>query len=445
MNLPKVLILIQPFNQNTGGGITLSNLFKGWPKDKLAVLCRGYGINSNTQTDICETYYQLGHREHKWKFPFNRLKRRYFSGILSFEKGGVKNSIPAKSKFRVAFLKEYVHPFLKWIGFLNFVSKIELSKQLEGWLDQYQPDIIYAQAQGRETVLFCTAVQEYLNKPMVFHMMDDWTELVAEGLFGKYWYLKIDGEFRKMLSKASLHLSISEPMAVEYKRRFGFDFQTFHNPIDLNFWKKSQRNHYELGKEPIILYAGRVGLGIQESLEVMAKAVTVLNKELNASIKFVLQVNERSEWMEKYACVQYRGFVSYEDLPSKFAEADMLYMPYDFSVNSIKFIKYSMPTKASEYMISGTPILIFAPSQTAIVDYARKYHWAKVVTDDNLEVLITSLKSMIMNKEERERIAQTAIQLAEDKHDAAKVRYDFKEALVSVMEEDFTPKPEEVG
>ena len=33
MNFPKVLILNQPFNNVSGGGITLSNLFKGWEKD----------------------------------------------------------------------------------------------------------------------------------------------------------------------------------------------------------------------------------------------------------------------------------------------------------------------------------------------------------------------------------------------------------------------------
>ena len=42
MALPKVLILGQPFNNDTGGGITLSNLFNGWDRDKLAVTCLGY-------------------------------------------------------------------------------------------------------------------------------------------------------------------------------------------------------------------------------------------------------------------------------------------------------------------------------------------------------------------------------------------------------------------
>ena len=42
MILPKVLIIGQPFNNDTGGGITLTNLFNGWDRDKLAVACSGY-------------------------------------------------------------------------------------------------------------------------------------------------------------------------------------------------------------------------------------------------------------------------------------------------------------------------------------------------------------------------------------------------------------------
>ena len=165
----------------------------------------------------------------------------------------------------------------------------------------------------------------------------------------------------------------------------------------------------------------------------MAKAITALNRELNTSIKFVLQVSQKPSWTNKYECVVHRSFVPYEELPMKFAGADILYLPYDFSAKAHNFIKYSMPTKASEYMISGTPILICAPRDTAIVDYATRYRWAKVVTENNQEALTASLKSLILNQEERQKIAQTAIQLAENRHDAVKVRRDFKDALLSVL------------
>jgi glycosyltransferase involved in cell wall biosynthesis len=437
MNLPRVLILNQPFNQNTGGGITISNLFKGWPKENLAVLCSSAFINCNTNAEICETYYQLGYEEYVLKFPFNLFKRKYNSGIFKITNENLQDVSPNRSSFRTTFINDYLYPILKWVGIQNSITKIRLSQQLKNWLDEYKPDIIYAQAQRRETLLFCTAIQEHLKKPMVFHMMDDWTELEGKGLLGQYWYPKVDREFKEMLSKSSLHLSISDAMAIEYKRRYGYDFQTFHNPIELDFWKKGKENNQELAERPTILYAGRMGLGIEESVKMMARVVTQLNKELNSSIRFVLQVSEKPEWTDNFPCVEHRGFVAYEDLPAKFAEADILYLPYDFSSNSLTFIKYSMPTKASEYMISGTPILIFAPAETAIVDYAKRYQWAEVVTENDIETLKASLKNLILDKGLREKLTQTAIQIAECRHDAIKVRMDFKRALASVSEKTF--------
>lgn len=411
----------------------MSNLFQGWEKSHLAVVCQGYLINSSTQTDICETYYQLGHKEHNRIFPFNLLKRKYYSGIIDFDTAEIEKIIPIKSKLRVALLKSYITPFLRWIGITNFVSKIQLSEDLKNWMTAYQPDILYAQAQGREGILFCLEVQQFLNKPMVFHMMDDWPELEKErGLLGKYWGNRIDHEFQKLMSKSAFHLSISELMSLEYERRYGKEFIAFHNPIDLDFWKRYQRSNYNLSDTPTILYAGRVGLGIEDSLKVMVKAVGIINKQLNISLKFILQVSEKPNWVDRYPWVEHRGFVNYEDLPRMFSEADFLYLPYDFSPSSVKFIKYSMPTKASEFMISGTPVLIFSPDETAIVSYAKKYNWAKVINENTVDALVEGMKSLILDKSERKRIARAAIKLAEENHSAEVVRREFRETLRGV-------------
>ena len=80
MQLPKVLIIGQPFNNNSGGGITQANLFAGWDKDKVAVVCTDHMFN-NLNPGICDTYYVLGSEEYKWSFPFNLLQRKVSSGV----------------------------------------------------------------------------------------------------------------------------------------------------------------------------------------------------------------------------------------------------------------------------------------------------------------------------------------------------------------------------
>src|SRR4029079_10648542 len=101
----------------------------------------------------------------------------------------------------------------------------------------------------------------------------------------------------------------------------------------------------------------------QETLELLAKAIDKLNAASKTSVRFILQTKDIPEWVNNYSCVQHKPLVPYSELPKVFAEADFLYLPYDFSKESITFIKYSMPTKAPEYMMSGTPVIILGPAE----------------------------------------------------------------------------------
>ncbi len=283
--------------------------------------------------------------------------------------------------------------------------------------------------------MFCLSVQAYLNKPLAFHMMDDWPSTISEsGLFKKYWQKKIDLELRGLFDKATVLISISDEMAYEYQRRYNKNFITFHNPINVNFWNKYQRTNYDINDNPTILYAGRIGLGIDSSLELFAKAVQKVNEEQDISVKFILQTRDKPLWIEKYKNTIHKDFVSYNDLPKSFSEADFLLLPYDFSPKSIKYIKYSMPTKAPEYMISGTPIIIFAPEVTAIVKYALEHNFAQLITQKSIIEISKAIKHLIDDKVHREQIAQNAIHIAEKNHNSNLVANNFKKVILSLVE-----------
>lgn len=410
----------------------MSNLFNGWDKEKLAVTCSAYLLLDNIDTAVCNTYYQLGNKEHKWRFPFNYLQRKYPSGLIEFDEKRIQDLTIVKSKLRVKIIKKFFFPLLEYLGLFHYIVKTELSEEICTWLKAFNPDIIYAQTATMDGILFCQSVHSFLQKPLIFHMMDDWPSTISgKGLFKNYWHKKIDAEFRKLLDKASVLMSISHEMAREYKIRYKKDFITFHNTIDLEFWKQWQRKSYELDDRPTILYAGRIGLGIDSSLELIVKAIEQVNEELNISARIILQTKDKMAWTGNYKSVEHHGFVSYNDLPRVFAEADFLLLPYDFTPKSIKYIRYSMPTKAPEYMVSGTPIIIFAPGVTAIVKYAREYEWAEVITENKISEIAKSIKQLLKSKELRHRIAQNAIKTAEKNHSSIDVKNQFKEAIIS--------------
>ncbi|MRI02603.1 glycosyltransferase [Kriegella sp. EG-1] len=436
MPSPKILILNQPFVSDTGGGITLSNLFSKWDAKQIAVASSGYLLTGDIATERCYKYYQLGSEERKWIFPLNLFGRKYESGEVSFSKQSKDKVIPEEfdSKNRSNFIEKYISPIFHFSGLSHFVSKTQLSPKFCNWLLEFNPDVIYAQSSSREEILFCIAVQEFLKKPMVFHKMDDWLTLAGSKTFMiKYWRNKIDSEFKDLLNHSELVMSISDYMGEEYFKRYDKEFITFHNPIDINFWKTGQRNTYDIDQSPTIMYAGRIGLGIDNSLMTIASAIDIVNKELNMSIKFLIQAQEAPDWLKNYKCTKHQHFVSYKDLPKVFGSADFMILPYDFDPDGLAFIKYSMPTKASEYMASGTPIIIFAPEDTALVQYAKKNKWAAVVTENNTKKLAIEIKELVKNKPLREKIAHTARNLAETRHNTDIVANEFKNCIESVI------------
>jgi len=436
-NYPKVLIVGQPFNRTTGGGITLSNLFKGWKKENLAVVCSAYLLDKNVTFDIADNYYQLGKMEFCWRFPFSLFKRKYYSGPLSKpneEKFGSIEEMKV-SNLRTKLIMDYFYPFLEFVGLNQNSSYPILSPKLINWIMDFQPDLIYAQATSRNGLLFCKLLQNEFNyTPFIFHMMDDWPSMISEvGGFRKYWHKKIDLEFREVLDQSSNCLSISEYMSEDYLNRYGIRFTPFHNPINLEFWKSRSRVNYDLADKPTLLYAGRLGLGIDTSIERIAQAVQFINEEDGIEMSFILQTQTCPEWVKIYPCVVHNSFVDYDELPRVFAESDFLVLPYDFESKSAAFIKYSMPTKASEYFASGTPVLVFSPEETALVKYVRKYDCAAVVNQNKVSELVATLKRFLKDRNYRETLGTKAKRVVEEFHRDDKVREDFLHIVQSSL------------
>lgn len=132
----------------------MANLFSGWDKDKIAVVCTSHMFN-NLNTSICDTYYVLGEQEHKWSFPFNYLQRKVASGEVKVASDSeMAKEAAVKTSLRSKIVNNYFYPFLEYIGLFHGISKITMSDKLHQWIEAYNPDVIYAQAGVRETLYF---------------------------------------------------------------------------------------------------------------------------------------------------------------------------------------------------------------------------------------------------------------------------------------------------
>lgn len=421
---PRVLIFGQSFNKNSGGGITLSNLFQNWEKDNLAVAGTGHMIQ-DSDTEQCENIYLL---ENEWIFPLNKLQRKFDYGKLG--SAPPKYDYQARKSFRVWIVDNLVLPLFYFIGLHHFGSKIKITPMFKNWVKEFDPEIIYVQVSTREGILFVQELTNVLKKPLIVHMMDDWPSTIcSEGLLKNYWKKKIDKDFRKLLDSASLLLSISDSMSEEYLKRYSKDFRPFHNPINLDFWAGTKNNTSENKDHFEILYAGRTGLGVNSSLETVAEALETLKVRMGITISFIIQTKETLPWFRKYECVAHKTPTDYALLPKSFSNADFLLLANDFSKKSINFLKYSMPTKVPEYMVSGTPVIVFSPEETAVSKFMKKNKCGYVITKNSLSLLISELENLLKDTELQKRLSANARLLAINHFSIDSVNVEFRKAI----------------
>lgn len=432
---PRVLIFGQPFNSFSGGGITLTNLFKGWPKDRIAVTFIGHGLVSVT-TDVCDTYYQLGEKEHKWRFPFSLIQKKFESGLKSFDQKLKMPSGLNKQGLRFVVVNKFFYPALEWLGLYHYASKIEMSADFKRWLTEFKPEVLYIQVSSRETLLFAMDLSDYLAIPSAIHNMDDWPSIISrEGLLKNYWRRKIDLEFRSLLDRMDLFLSISDAMSIEYKNRYNKEFKAFHNPIDISDFSGHNNRNKETGELFRILYIGRIGMANKNSVYSFAKAVSRMNKSLPEIIFdiYTPDVNSTdSKRIKDLRKVRILPSVRHEEVPSLLVEYNLLLLPLDFNDTGLRYAQYSMPTKASEYMISGTPVLVFAPENTAISKFCNENECGYCLTSLDEGAVINAIGFLVQNKDLRKKMSNNAMRLALELFNENSVRPRFQKLLADL-------------
>jgi glycosyltransferase involved in cell wall biosynthesis len=124
----------------------------------------------------------------------------------------------------------------------------------------------------------------------------------------------------------------------------------------------------------------------------------------------------------------------YESLPQSLAFADLLVILYDWDTQSRIKARLSMPTKAAEYMASGTPILLYGPPGHAVIEYASREGWGHVVSENDPEKLKEALQEIVTHPVLRERIGRSGIQVAAQNHESQTVCSQFKETLVNSVQ-----------
>lgn len=422
MSFPRVLFLTSAvFNRTTGGGITFGNLFAGWPKDCIAT---AHNDPVPVTTETCERYYRLGPDEIRRWGPLEWIAPAAGRGNL--------NHLPGKSRQGGSFLQT-----VKSLIFGEQLPDVGiLSPGLEQWIAEFKPQVLYTILGNNAMLDLADAIQRRFGLPLVIHMMDEWPETSYRG--GALSFLarrRMKRLLEALMLRASLRFGICDAMCEAYAKRYGAGFVPFQNVADGARWAALARRDASAKASAQVVYVGSVLPFAQlDSLADCCRAVAQLGSEgvplrlsIHSPAMYAAPFRERLVVAPNIEL--HDAITDDETFFRAIAHADVLLLPVNFDAATVRYIRYSMPTKIPAYLFSGTPILAYGPGEVAQIRYAKDGVWALVVEQQGVATVAAGLRRLLGDGALRTRLSTNAQHTARERHDAATVRAQFQALL----------------
>jgi glycosyltransferase involved in cell wall biosynthesis len=102
--------------------------------------------------------------------------------------------------------------------------------------------------------------------------------------------------------------------------------------------------------------------------------------------------------------------------------SDVLFLPFSFEAAEERVVATSFPTKTTEYLASGVPILVHAPAYSTIARLSRAEGWALVVDRPSSELLGEAVCRLALDQSLRQALSANATRIALERHDSLQHR-----------------------
>ncbi len=424
---PRVLVIsAASLNSHSATGITLVNLYKGWPLDKIAQV---YCEETPPDHKICTNYMQFSNKD----VPFVNIVRRIVKGS-EFRRSSVPNVKAANAnniqgiQNKPTFLPGNAAAWADTIP-------IRLSPQFWQWVTEYDPEVIYSVLGSIRILDIVLTVSKKLSVPVVPHFMDDWPSTTYQNSLGQFFpRILLTSKLRSVLKRSPYRMAISELMAKEYNQRFGPRFSAFMNCIDTTIVDQSLSNNTDT---LVLWYVGNVNNCRSNLLKDIAESALNLYKEgIRIKIKVFAGVVSRQIHDELVIppVMSVEADFTDEHLKSVRKFADGFIHVDDFSAINMQYFRLSLSAKLPLYLSAGLPIFAYGPDSSGSIKYISNHDCGITVTERNLVLIKDSLRRLACSPELRQRLGGNCRQVAIKLHDASIERKRFKDVLSNSAE-----------
>lgn len=249
-------------------------------------------------------------------------------------------------------------------------------------------------------------VSRRLNLPFYAHMHDLWIETIPEdtarGRFAVMWEPII-------LKHSTRVLCMTESMQRHYERKYGIRTELLpHTITERDLLGAPLEMRPARMTKPTILFVGSVNPAMNlDALKVLAAASELLPPDYR--LLFCSSADLATLKSQGIASSRLQAtYVSRAEVQRLQSEANVLIAPLSHKDCSTDEVRTVFSTKLLEYLISGRPIVVFAPEGSYHAESARTNGWGSVVTEDSS----TALAAAIMEVATDEALAAKLVSAA---------------------------------
>lgn len=404
---PRVLILGHSFSNTTGMGITLTNLFSEWPKDNIGVIADNINVQLCEEIRPCRMYIEL-------------RPRPKVAGTLVVKRQSLKDKV-------VDLMRKQYHK----LGINELVYNPEININYINQIKEFNPDIVFCALGSLISMKRCSSFMENLpNSKLVLYIVDDWVNTkINTRYFVPIWRKVYDKSFRTLLDKSSGLLSICQYMSDAYLRQYKKVFYPFHNPVDTHFWDSIKTTPLYPKDIISILYVGKINEDTKPCLFDMCTVIEELNIE---GKKYIFDIyspdyNTQSYLFNGFSDCHVFPAIPHDRIPETMKRYSSSFLTLGFSKQTRCYVRLSMPTKLTEYLASGKPIILYCPEEIALAQYIYDKKCSIPCLRRDLPLLKKCVEKL-SDVDAYNSLVLSSVQLAKE-HDIAIVRKRFVETL----------------
>lgn len=378
----KILVVSsEVWRDDTNGGNVLSNLFKGIDAEFAQIYCSP-GVPHNS---VCKKYYQMT----DFMIIRNVLNKKEIGKTIIYNDFPKNVSSKETEKETKSFYK-----FFRRFNFQMFhiakevlwgISKWK-NKNLKKFVEEFNPDIIFAPCYGSHTLLSMDRyIAKLTNKPMISYISDDHYSLKHFRFSPLYWINKFI--LRKNLKKTfpyyKLIYTMTDEQLEEYQEVFNSDMKILRKGIDLS--DIPQKN--TVNKTIKLIYAGGVYLGRSKTLVSIVESLRKINKN---GVRMVLHIYTGNEVSNKQKSILndgvnsfIHGVISQEELKKKYSESDIALHVESFDLKNRFKTRLSFSTKITDCLASGCAVMVISWKKHSGFTYLKKENAAICISEKN--------------------------------------------------------------